>query len=635
MSISTEARAKVTGNSSGMTGEELKIGPASYRSNEMFAPPSIEIAKVGDGCLMLHSPMELNPFGRSVCEYLPRWAKEAHDRTFLAERTASHEWRAFTYAQAWNATRSLGEALLAMGAKPGDRIALLSGNSIDHALLMLAGMAIGCCISPISPNYSLLRGGFGRLEEIGRILKPAFVFAQSGQTFGMARGIAEFSSARWITGDKSAWAVPIAELLATSPGRRFDDAFGALKQEMIAKILFTSGSTGKPKGVINTHQMLVSAVEMVEQLVKSPPAPVRIEWMPWHHTMGGNTIFNGILRNGGTLYIDEGRPVPESFQKTIANLREISPTTMLNVPAAYVMLVDALEKDTQLRERFFKDLRYVLYGGAAIPGSTIERFQALAVQTVGSKIPILSGYGATEAASIICLTHWPSEQPGELGLPPPGLTLKLTSAEGRYELRIKGPNVTPGYYGQPDLNAEAFDEDGFYKVGDTVTFVDQSRPERGLLFAGRVSENFKLNNGTWVIPDEIRKSLINASGGALQDAVVAGENRDSIAVLLWPSSSGAARYVRDQICLKDPAALAADGGLIGHFKRAVAAHNRERGSSSRVRTFALLVDPPSLASGELTDKASVNQRVTLKNRSQLVERLYMRPLPSDIFEPAP
>jgi feruloyl-CoA synthase len=612
----------------------MDVNSVSYRNEGIFAPRHVEVTERDDGCLILQSPIKLNSLSRSVCDYLPRWAEQAPDRRFLAERNVSREWRALTYDQAWNATRSLGEGLLAMGIEPGDRIAILSGNSIDHALLMMAGMAIGCCVSPISPNYSLLSGGAGRLAEIGRVLKPSLVFAQSGQAFAAARAIPEFLSARWITGDKCEGATPIGELLSTSPGRRFDEALVAIEPEMMAKILFTSGSTGAPKGVIITHRMLVSALERSAQLVEAAPIPVHVEWMPWHHTMGGNAIFNGIMKNGGTHYIDDGRPTPDAFPKTLANLREISPTSMLNVPAAYVMLVDALERDAVLRATFFKDLRSVTCGGASIPAAVIARFQALAVQAVGARIPILSGYGATEAAPSICITHWPSEQSGELGLPIPGLTLKLVPAGGRYQLRIKGPNVTPGYFGRPELNAEAFDEEGFYKVGDMVTFVDPSRPEQGLLFAGRVAENFKLSNGTWVVPDELRKSLIRFAEGALQDVVVAGENRGSVAMLLWPSLLGAARYVRDRACLKDPRALAEDPGLIEHLRTAIGAHNRECGSSSRVSAFALMAEPPSLDNGEFTDKGSINQRAALNNRSRLIERLYSRPLEAGIFEPA-
>lgn len=611
----------------------MTIQSVAYRNREIFAPQRVEIEERTDGSLILQSPIVLNDFDRSVCDYVPVWAREAPDRIFLAERTASGEWRSLSYAEAWAATRSIGEALLAMGAAPGDRIAILSGNSVDHALMMLASMAIGCCVCPISPNYSLLVGGMSRLTDIGRILKPSFVFAsQSGRSLITARVIPEFASARWITRDESDRATPIARLLATTPGQRFEQAFGALKPEMLAKILFTSGSTGPPKGVMITHRMLVSAVEMSGQLIEPPEIPVQVEWLPWHHTMGGNAIFNSILKNGGTHYIDDGRPLPNEFQRTLANLQEISPTSMLNVPAGYVMLVDALERDPKLRAKFFRNMRHLTYGGAALSKATISQLQALAVETIGVRIPILSGYGATEASPPICITHWPTERTGELGLPVPGLKVKLVPTDGRYELRIKGPNVTPGYYARPELNIVSFDDEGYYKVGDVVTFVNASRPEQGLLFAGRLSESFKLNSGTWVVPDEIRRSLIKAAGAALQDIVVAGENRDSIAVLVWPSLAGAAKHVSDPASLKEPAALARDSGLIGYLQEALSAHNRESGLGSRVSTFALVTEPPCFESGEVTDKGNVNQRAALKHRAQLVESLYQRPVPAGVFE---
>lgn len=612
----------------------MDINTIAYRNTEMFAPRRLHVEKRADGSLILRSPIETRPPGRSVCDYLPDWAEKAPDRLFLAERSVAGGWRTLTYAQAWSATASIGESLLEMGIEPRDRVAILSGNSIDHALIMLGGMSIGCVVSAISPNYSLLPGGTARLSEIGRVLKPSLVFAQSAQVFAAARTVPELAAARWISGSEADDCIPIAQLLSTLPGPRFRQAFEALRADAPAKILFTSGSTGAPKGVINTHGMLTSALESVALVVEAPEAPVQVEWLPWHHTMGGNATFNGIMRNGGTHYIDDGRPTPQLFPKTLANLQEISPTSMLNVPAAYVMLVDALERDPVLRDRFFKDLRSVTYGGASIPAATIERFQTLAVEAVGARIPVLSGYGATEAAPTICVTHWPSEQSGELGLPMPGLALKMIPEGDRYRLLIKGPNVTPGYYGRPELNAEVFDEEGFYMVGDLVSFVDPSNPEQGLLFGGRVAENFKLSNGTWVVPDQVRKNLVGLAGGALQDVVVAGENRNSITVLLWPSLLGAGRYVKDRSNLAEPRLLAVDEGLIEHLRKIVAIHNSACGSSSGVSAFSVMGEPPSLGNGELTDKSSINQRAALGNRSQAVEAMYIRPLPADVFEPA-
>lgn len=611
----------------------MKLEFVPYRSQDMFAPREIQIERRADGSLILQSVMQLNALGRTVLDHLPRWAAEAPERVFLAERTERRDWRQVSYREAWLATRAIGEALLLRGAVAGDRVAILSGNSIDHALVMLGAMAIGCCVSPLSPNYSLLGGGGQRLKDIGAILKPAFVYAKSARVYGAARSFDAFASARWISSDGGEDAIPLSELLATEPSDRFDVAFRAITPDMPAKILFTSGSTGSPKGVINTHRMLVSALEMSGQLVKAKTAPVQLEWLPWHHTMGGNAIFNAILKNGGTHYIDDGRPTPEAFGRTIENLRQISPTSMLNVPLGYIMLADALERDAELRVNFFRDIRQITYGGAALPKSTIDRLQRLAVETIGQRVPIMSGYGATEAAPNICLTHWPSEESGELGLPGPGLKLKLLPVDGRYELRIKGPNVTPGYYGRPELNEESFDEEGFYKVGDAVTFVDPSRPESGLLFAGRLSESFKLNNGTWVVPDEIRRNLLKATAGVLRDVVVAGENRDSVAVLFWPNPAGAAAYVQSPAALADAAALSSDTRLIAYLKKAIGCHNSQGGSSSRVSAFAILDEPPSFEAGEVTDKGSINQRAALVHRAALVEALYARPRPAGVFEP--
>ncbi|MDU6375461.1 MAG: AMP-binding protein, partial [Bradyrhizobium sp.] len=360
-----------------------------------------------------------------------------------------------------------------------------------------------------------------------------------------------------------------------------------------------------------------SALQMGILLVSPSPHPIQVEWLPWHHTMGGNVILHGILKNGGTLYIDDGRPLPQLFHKTIANLTEISPTAMFNVPAGYNLLCEAIERDADIGARVFKRMDRLSYAGAAISEGTLEKLYRLTSSITGRQIPVMSGYGTTETAPTISTTHWATDQPGEIGLPAPGLQLKLIPVSDTYEVRVKGPNVTPGYLGRPDLTAMAFDEEGFYRIGDTVSFIDPDRPERGLRFTGRISENFKLANATWASIGAMRASILAATRGVLLDIVVAGENRDSCTLLCWLNPAEAKRVAMDP-----DSDLTADPGVAAFLKDRLSEYNATVGSSERVCAFLLLKEPASMAAGEITDKAYVNQRAVLKHRGEHVERLY-------------
>jgi feruloyl-CoA synthase len=582
-------------------------------------PKRVEVEQRDDGVLILRSPQPMETVERSVCVYLERWAREQPERIFLAQRTSANGWETIDYATMWQRVCSVGQALLDRGLAPGDRIAILSGNSIEHAIVNFAGMSAGLVVSPISPNYSLLEDASGRLREIAAVLKPAIVFAQNAARLASARKISELASARWISAAASEGVVTLSDLYATQPKETFASAFANLDPEAAAKILFTSGSTGSPKGVINTNRMMASSVAMGAAAAEPP---LQLCWLPWHHTMGGNATLNGVLRNGGTVYIDDGRPTRDMFARTLANLQGLSPTAMLNAPLGYEMLVDELECNEGLRTSFFSKLQRLSYAGSAIPASTLQRLQALASATVGRQVPVMSGYGTTETAPGICTTSWPSEESGEIGLPLPGIALKLVPVNDYFEVRVKGPNVMPGYLGRPKETQAAFDDEGFYCVGDTVTFMDRANPNRGLRFHGRLSESFKLTNGTWVVASELRLKLLNATGGIFQDLVIAGENRASVAVLGWVSRDAARPLVGDVGSLDDPKRLAQDEGLRVHIRRLFEAHNASVTSSERVSAFALLHEPPSLALGETTDKAYINQRAVLANRAEVVDDLY-------------
>jgi feruloyl-CoA synthase len=592
-----------------------------------FAARELSIERRTDGTLVLSSPLELGKCDWRITDFLPSWAGSVPDRIFLAQRNANGGWDEITYREAWLQVQAVGQSLIDMGAKPADKLAILSGNSIENAVISFAAMSIGVILAPISPNYTLMPGGLARLKDIAEALRPNFVFVQSASGFSAGRSIPELAAATWISVDGGPDTAPFGALTSRTGSEGFADASRAISCDAVAKILFTSGSTGFPKGVLNTHRMMASSLQMGSLLVSPPDAPVQVEWLPWHHTMGSNVILHSILKNGGTLYIDDGRPLPQLFHKTVANLKEISPTAMFNVPAGYNLLCDAIENDRDLGASVFRRMDRLSYAGAAISQGTLEKLYRLTWSITGRRIPVMSGYGTTETAPTISTTHWATDQPGEIGLPAPGLKLKLIPVSDTYEARVKGPNVTPGYLGRPDLTEKAFDEEGFYRIGDTVSFLDPQKPERGLRFTGRISENFKLANGTWVSIGNMRAAILAATRGVLLDIVVAGENRESCALLCWLNPTEAAR-----ISKTSASDLTCDPLVIQFLKDRFQEYNETVGSSERICSFSLLKDPPSLAAGEITDKAYVNQRAVLKHRSDQVERLYCNEANRDVIQ---
>jgi len=575
-----------------------------------FWSPEFDYERRDDGTVLMRQTGELEDDRPLVADYLDRWAEEAPDRTWLARRQDGGDWRRISYAQARRAARSIGAALLELGLGPDRPLMILSENSLEHALLGVACTCAGIPYAPVSPAYSLMSQDHGKIRDIARTLNPGAVFADDGGAFADAlaaigaEGRAVINHRNRVGG-----AIPFDDLLDADPDAA-DAARAALTPDTVVKYLFTSGSTGSPKAVINTNRMICASQAMVRDcyryLRRQPP--VVLDWAPWNHTAAGNKVFYLVLVNGGTYYIDDGRPVPGRFDETLRNLREISCTWYFNVPVGYDMLVEALERDEALARTFFAKLGMVFYAGAGMAQHTWDRLSGIGRKVTGHDVLLATGLGATETAPFALACTEIQKKAGNVGVPARGLTLKLVPNGGKLEARLKGPSITPGYYGEPDRTAEAFDEEGFYCLGDALRPADPGDFSKGFFFDGRVAENFKLATGTWVSVGAVRAALVDAMGGLIRDAAIVGENEAELGALLLPSDAAAAMTPdeRDAL-LRD---------------RLNAAATAASGSSSRVRRALVLPEPPSFDRGEVTEKGSLNQRAMRANNAHLIARLY-------------
>jgi feruloyl-CoA synthase len=611
-------------------------GSAARATKATLRPVSLGVLKVTqerrpDGALLICSTAELGGYPEKLTKRLEHWAASAPERTFLAQRDASGAWRTLTYAQVLHEVRHIAAALLQRDLSPERPIVFLSGNDIEQALLGLAAMYVGVPYAPISPAYSLMSSDFAKLRTIVELLTPGLVFANDGTLFARAIDAGVPSTVELVltrNPGSGRQTTSFAEL-AAPPDGAVDRAHAAVGTDTIAKFLFTSGSTGAPKAVINTQRMLCSNQAMLAAgfcFVRDDP-PVVVDWLPWSHTFGANHNFNLVLTHGGTLYIDEGNPTPAGLAKTVHNLREIAPTIYFNVPKGYDALIPHLRADRALRENFFRRLKVLFYAGAALSQPTWDALEQLAVEACGERIIFLSSLGSTETSplALACTRDFPC--PGNIGVPVPGVELKLVSTEGRLEARLRGPNITPGYWRQNHLTREAFDEEGFYKIGDAVKLADPDDPSQGLLFDGRLAEDFKLATGTWVNVAPLRARFIDHYSPYVRDVVIAGADRNEIAVLVFPDLE-ACRGLCGMAADAKPAAIVGNDALRREFATLLdklAASSP--GSSTRICRLLLLEEPASLDVGEMTDKGSINQRAVLKHRAALVEELYA-PAPS-------
>ena len=556
----------------------------------------------------LRSEVALRPYPDRVTDDLLRWARETPDAIFLAQRGAGGAmWETIGYAAMHQRVRRIGGALLAAGGSQERPLAIVAENGIEHAAVALAAMHVGIPVSPISTGYAREDADPARAAALFAVLQPFAAFvpdaAHAARIASAVPGVTILHDAAALDGDPQA----------------SDRAHAAVGSDTIAKILFTSGSTGTPKGVITTNRMLSANQTMLEQVWPDAiRAPVLLDWAPWSHTAAGNKNFGLVLRNGGTMYVDAGKPAPGAFDATLRNLHEIAPTFYFNVPRGWTLLLDALERDAALARRFFSRVRILLNAGASIPETLRARLAVLGERHAGREIPVVSAWGATETAPMATAVWGARPASFEtIGTPVPGVEIKLAPVEDRFELRVRGPSVTPGYWRNAEATAAAFDDEGFFKSGDAGALLDPEDPSRGIVFGGRLSENFKLSSGTWVNAGLLRLDVIEACEGAIDDVVFAGADRDELTAIVFVAR-----------------ALDGDPATWERVRAVLAAHNaRNPASSTRVARALIATEPPNAGRGEITDKGSLNQRRVLGNRAADVARLYADPPDAGIIVP--
>jgi feruloyl-CoA synthase len=606
-----------------------------------IAAPDVDVRRTVDGAVYMKARQALGPYPVRITDCLDRWAVDAADRVFLAERHRTDRattpaqrgggaWRTVTYAEARARVRSLAQALLDRGLSTERPVLILSANGIDHALLALAAMYVGVPYAPVAPAYSLQARDFTTLGQVFDRMRPGLVFAADGAPFERALHAVLGADVELVvsTAPPQRLRSSAFDVLAATPVTgEVDDARDRVGPDTIAKVLFTSGSTGRPKGVINTQRMLTSNQEMMRSvllfLADSPP--VLCDWLPWNHTAGGNHNFGLVLYNGGTLYIDEGKPTPALFDATVRNLREVPCTGHFTVPRFYEMLMPHLRSDAELRATFFRDLKLIFYAAAGLGQRFWDELRALSFEACGEELKIVTGFGATETAPFALCTGSAAAFAGMVGFPAPGLELKLAPVGTKLEARLRGPSITPGYWRDDAITRQAFDEEGYYRCGDAMRLVDPDNLASGLIFDGRLAEDFKLSTGTWVSFGPLRAKILAAAAGYAQDVVITGHDRECAGALVFPNLA-MCRELAGAGMDTPPRDVVAAPAVVRKFQEILADLTREStGSSTFVARVILLDEPPSLDAREITDKGSLNQKAILENRSALVDELYTTP----------
>lgn len=598
---------------------------ATGYKNIAFGPTLTQKLVREDGVIHFRLQQSLKATPEKLTEKLIEWAEKTPDKTFLARRDKTGVWQKLSYSETLSKVKSIAQYLLNLNFTNDETIVILSENSLEHALLALAAIHIGIPYSPISPPYSLISQDFGKLKHCLALMTPKVIFAQNGRQYQKALELAEslLPNAITITVEEGS-GIDFTHLLETEPTSAVEESFAKVGGDTVAKVLFTSGSTGLPKGVTNTQQMWCSNLQQITQvfpfMLVTPP--VFIDWLPWNHTFGGNHNFGLALYNGGTLYIDDGKPTLQGVETTIQNLREIAPTAYFNVPKGFEMLIPYLEKEPELRQTFFKNLNMLFYAGASLAQPVWNRLEELAVEAVGERIPIITGLGCTESGPSAMFANWGGAFSGLLGVPVAGMDVKIVPDGDKLEARYKAPNVMKGYWRNKEATLKAFDEEGYYKTGDAVKFLDENCPDKGLIFDGRIAEDFKLSTGTWVNVGVLKARLISMGSPIVQDVVLAGLDKEYVSAIL---------FLNAEAC-RELASLPTEIHNREVFQHEIIADylnsflNRfnqlATGSANRVKKIIIALDPPSIDLGEITDKGSLNQRIVLKHRAHLVEQLY-------------
>jgi feruloyl-CoA synthase len=592
-----------------------------------FGDPAVTVDRRDDGTIYLRPKAALGEYPVRLTDRLHHWARAEPNRVFMAERDQGGGWRQITYAQLLDTTRHVASALLARGLSSERPIVILSGNSIDHALVAFGALYAGIPFCPVSPAYSLISRDFGKLGFLMKLLTPGLVFVDDAGKFAdaLAANVPDGAEIVASRGDVRGRKVTmLSELLATPEHPRLDAAHDAIGPDTIAKFLLTSGSTGNPKAVINTQRMICANQVMLREtlaFLKDEP-PVIVDWLPWNHTFGGNHNIGLTLFNGGSMYLDEGKPMHGGIEETVRNLREISPTVYFNVPKGYESLLPYLRDDKALRAKFFHRLHAMFFSGAALSPFVWNSLDELAVQETGFRVPMLTGLGATETAPFFMSVKPATSRSGHVGLPVSGNDAKLIPNNGKLEVRARGPNVTPGYWRQPELTAAAFDDEGFYKFGDAIKPVDPQNFDKGFDFDGRIAEDFKLASGTWVSVGPLRARFVAACAPLVRDVVIAGINRDEVSALVILDLDGC-RLINPALPSDELVATASDPLIRAAFRERLAKFlATATGSSTRITRAILLDTPLSIDRGEVTDKGSINQRAVLEHRATLIDGLY-------------